>query len=208
METILKTAPAVEPISLDEAKRHLRIDIDETDHDDYLQDLIVVARQQVEMITWRKLVTQTWTAYLPDWPSGNYIELPFGELYSVTPEVIDGVSGIKYASNDIDATTGLFTTYAWVSTEYVVDTDYQLGRIVLVDGYTWPNETLSPTNPIEIVFICGYGLAADVPPQIKHAMKMIMSELFENREVSIIGTIQKEMDTVNNLLSNFRLNEL
>ena len=99
-------------------------------------------------------------------------------------------------------------TYSWVSTEYIVDTNYQLGRIVLVDGYTWPNETLYPTNPIEIVFICGYGLAVDVPPQIKHAMKMIMSELFENREVSIIGTIQKEMDIVNNLLSNFRLNEL
>ena len=201
METTLKTAPTVEPISLDEAKRHLRIDIDETDHDDYLQDLIVVARHQVEMITWRKLITQTWTAFLQDWPGGNYIELPFGKLQSVTPEVIDGVSGIKYTDTDGD-------TYSWVSTEYIVDTNYQKGRITLVDGYTWPNETLYPSNPIEIVFICGYGLATSIPPQIKQAMKMIMSELFENREISIIGTIQKEMDTVNNLLSNFRLNEL
>ena len=78
----------------------------------------------------------------------------------------------------------------------------------MVDGYTWPNETLSPTNPIEIVFICGYGLATSVPPQIKQAMKMIMSELFENRETSLIGVSFQEMDTVNNLLSNFRLNEL
>ena len=201
METTLTLAPTVEPISLDEAKRHLRIDIDETDHDDYLQDLIVVARQRVETVTWRKLVTQTWTAYLSDWPGGEYIELPFGTLQSVTPEVIDGVSGIKYTDSAGD-------TYSWVSTEYIVGTDYQKGRVTLADGYTWPNETLYPSNPIEIVFICGYGLAVSVPSQIKHAMKMIMSELFENREISIIGTIQKEMETVNNLLSDFRLNEL
>ena len=201
METTLKTAPVAEPISLDEAKRHLRIDIDETDHDDYLHDLIVVAREQVEMITWRKLVTQTWYAYLQRWPSGNYIELPFGKLQSVTPETIDGVSGIKYIDSDGDE-------YAWTSAEYIVGTDYQRGRITLVDGYTWPNETLYPSNPIEIVFICGYGLATSVPPQIKQAMKMIMSELFENRETSLIGVSFQEMDTVNNLLSNFRLNEL
>jgi uncharacterized phiE125 gp8 family phage protein len=201
METVLKTGPVVEPISLDEAKRHVRISIDDSDQDDYLQDLIVVAREQVEVITWRKLVTQTWYAYLQDWPSGEYIELPFGSLQSVTPEVIDGVSGIKYIGSDA-------TEYAWASTEYIVGTDYQKGRITLADGCTWPNETLYPSNPIVVEFICGYGLAVSVPAQIKHAMKMIISELFENREITIIGTIFKEMETVNNLLSNFRLNEL
>ena len=197
METTLKTAPTVEPISLDEAKRHLRIEIDETNHDDYLQDLIVVARNQVEMITWRKLITQTWYAYLQDWPcswpSAEYIELPFGNLQSVT--------AIKYTDSDGDEST-------WDSTEYIVGTDYQKGRVTLADGYTWPNETLYPSNPIEVEFLCGYGLAVSVPSQIKHAMKMIMSELFENREISIIGTIYKEMEIVNNLLSDFRLNEL
>ena len=193
METTLKTAPVAEPISLDEAKRHVRIDIDETDHDDYLQDLITVAREQVEMITWRKLVTQTWYAYLQDWPSGEYIELPFGKLQTVT--------AVKYT--DVDAAES-----TWDSAEYIVGTDYQKGRITLANGYTWPNENLYPSNPIEVEFVCGYGLAVSVPPQIKHAMKMIISELFENREISIIGTIQKEMDTVNNLLSDYRLNEL
>ena len=193
METVLKTAPAAEPISLDEAKRHVRIDIDETDHDDYLHDLITVAREQVEMITWRKLITQTWYAYLQDWPKGTYIELPFGKLQSVT--------AIKYTDVDGDEST-------WDSDEYIVGTDYQKGRVTLADGYTWPNETLYPSNPVEIEFVCGYGLAVSVPPQIKHAMKIIVSELFENREISIIGTIQKEMEPFNNLLSNFRLNEL
>ena len=193
METVLKTAPAAEPISLDEAKRHVRIDIDETDHDDYLHDLITVAREQVEMITWRKLITQTWYAYLQDWPKGTYIELPFGKLQSVT--------AIKYTDVDGDEST-------WDSDEYIVGTDYQKGRVTLADGYTWPSETLYPSNPIEVEFVCGYGLAVSVPAQIKHAMKMIISELFENRETSIIGVSFQEMEIVNNLLSNFRLNEL
>ena len=193
METTLKTAPVVQPISLNEVKRHLRIDIDDVDQDDYLQDLIVVARRRVESITWRKLITQTWYAYLQNWPRGEYIELPFGSLQSVT--------AIKYTDDDGDEST-------WSSSEYIVGTDYQKGRITLADGYTWPNETLYPSNPIEIEFLCGYGLAASVPPELKHAMKMIISELFENREISIVGVSFQEMDTINNLLSDYRLNEL
>ena len=190
METVLKTAPVAEPISLDEAKRHVRIDIDETDHDDYLQDLITVAREQVEMITWRRLGSQTWYAYLDDWPSADYIELPFGSLISVT--------AIKYTDVDGDEST-------WSSAEYIVGTDYQKGRITLADGYTWPSENLYPSNPIEIEFVCG---VVTIPAQVKHAMKMIISELFENRETSIVGVSFQEMEMVNNLLSNYRLNEL
>ena len=193
METTLKTAPAVEPISLDEAKQHLRINIDNLDHDDYIFDLITVAREQVEMITWRKLITQTWYAYFDNWPDGDYIELPFGSLQSVT--------AIKYTDDDGDVTT-------WDSDKYIVGTDYQKGRVTLADGYTWPNEALYPSNPIEIEFLCGYGLASAVPSRIKHAIKIILSELFENREIAIIGTSFKEMDTANRLLSDYRLNEL
>ena len=201
METVLKTAPLIEPVSLDEAKRHLRIDIGNTDHDIDIYDAIADARTQVETITWRKLITQTWYAYLQDWPRGDYIELPFGNLQSVTPATIDGVSGIKYIGSD-------GTAYAWDSDEYIVGTGYQEGRITLADGYTWPNETLYPSNPIEIVFICGWLTATAVPGTIKRAIKLYIGEYFENREISIFGTIQKEMETANNLLSNYRLNEL
>jgi uncharacterized phiE125 gp8 family phage protein len=201
METTLKTAPTVEPVTLDEVKRHIRVDVDNTDDDDYLETLITASRQRVEVITWRKLITQTWYAYPRDWPSGNYIELPFGNLQSVTSATIDGVNGIKYLDDDGDEA-------AWNSDEYIVGTDYQKGRITLGNGYTWPNETLYPSNPIEIEFLCGYGLAADVPGQIKHAMKIILGEMFENREASVVGTIYASIDTVNDLLSDYRLNEL
>jgi len=194
METTLKTAPTVEPISLNEAKRQCRISLDETAHDQDLIDYIVDARVHIEDITWRKLITQTWYAYFQDWPTGNYIELPFGELQSVTT--------VKYTDVDNSETT-------WSTDEYIVGTDYLHGRITLDDGYTWPNEVLYPSNPIEVEFVCGYGDAgSDVPSPIKRAIKLTLAEMFENRELSIIGTIHKELDTAKNLLSNYWLNDM
>lgn len=194
MQTKIKTAPTVEPVSIDEAKRHCVIDLDDTDHDDYINGLITMAREWVESYTWRKLITQTWYAYLDDWPSKDWIELPFGELQSVT--------SVKYYDTDN-------TEYTWSTTEYIVGTEYQHGRITLADGYTWPNENLYPSAPIVVEFVCGYGdTAASVPASIKHALKMMIAETFENREMSIAGVSYQTMDTVYNLLSDYRLNDL
>lgn len=196
METTLKTAPLAYPISLDEAKQHLRIDLDDTDHDDYVTGLIDVAVNHIEMLTWRKLISQTWYGYFDDWPRGNYFELPFGTLQSATAPII------KYT--DVDAVQS-----TWSSAEYIVGTDYLKGRITLADGYTWPNEVLYPSVPIEVEFVCGYGLTGvSVPPQIKHAIKIAISEFFENREVAFVGVSFQLSDTINNLLSDYRLIEL
>ena len=194
METVLKTAPLKEPVTLDEVKRHLRIALEDTQHDIYLTDLILTARRKAESLCWRRFITQTWYAYYPDWPKGDYIQLPFGSLQSVT--------AVKYTDVDNSETT-------WSSAEYIVGTDYLKGRITLEDGYTWPNENLYPSNPIEVEFVCGYGDAAtDVPNEIRQAMLIMIAEMFENREHTIMGFSVHKFDTVENLLSDFRLNEL
>lgn len=61
MTLALVTPPAVEPVSLAEAKRHLRVESD--DEDAYLADLIVAARAHVEAVAGRKLATQVWRRY-------------------------------------------------------------------------------------------------------------------------------------------------
>jgi len=194
METTLKTAPVKKPVSLDMVKRHVRIDVSDTDHDEILVELIGDATQYLESITWRRFITQTWYAYYDDWPKGDYIELPYGSLQSVT--------AIKYTDTDNAQST-------WSSAEYIVGTDYTRGRVTLDDGYTWPNEVLYPSNPIEVEFVCGYGDdPTDIPANIKRAMCIYISELYENREASIVGTIHKKLDTINCLISNHRLNEL
>ena len=70
MGLVIATAPAAEPISTADAKLHLRVDI--TDDNDLIDALVKVAREHVEIITRRALITQTWDYYLDDFP---------GELY-------------------------------------------------------------------------------------------------------------------------------
>jgi len=50
--------------------------------DSLITDLITTAREHVEDILRRKLITQTWKYYLDEWPKVNYIKLPFGNLQS------------------------------------------------------------------------------------------------------------------------------
>ena len=166
MKTVLKTAPTSYPITLKEAKGQLNIELDWTDDDDHINTLIATATDKAEQFLHRRLITQTWYLYLESWP--NKIILPFGKLQSVT--------AVKYKDEDGNEST-------WSSDEYIVDTDTEPGEIVLGYNESYPDDTLYPSNPIEIEFICGYGDdGSDVDPMIRHAIKTAISDLNENRE--------------------------
>lgn len=164
----LETAPVKYPVTLNEARKQCEIGTEQSEHDDYLNTLIAAATGQAEQYLHRRMITQTWKLYLEQWPCGSIIKLPFGRLQSVT--------SIKYKDVDGDETT-------WDSGEYIVDIQSEPGQIVLDYQEAWPTEELYPSNPIKIEFVCGYGLTgASVPAMIKHAMKLTISDLFENRE--------------------------
>ena len=140
MITRLITGPTGEVLTLDEAKDHLVVD--HTLDDSLIRALIQAAVTQAEDLTNRRLLTQTWRLYLQDWPSGDEIILPYGQLQSVT--------SVTYLDDD-----GVTNTLA--ATTYTVDTDSEPARIVLEDDETWPTESLYPANAIIIEFVCGYG---------------------------------------------------
>lgn len=167
-----------------------------TAEDDLLTAIIQAAREYVEDITRRTLLTQTWEYYLDKFPEDkDYIKLPFGNLQSVT--------SITYKDSD-----GTETTLV-ENTDYIVETNGRgCGRIVLCYGISWPSATLYPSNPITITFISGWTAAASIPFKIIAAIKMACSDLYENRESQIIGnTVQtyQENKTVMNLLASERL---
>src|SRR5947209_1452068 len=53
--------PGIEPITLDEAKAHLKVELEVQDDDDTIGGLITVAREQTEIYCRRALITQTIT---------------------------------------------------------------------------------------------------------------------------------------------------
>ena len=140
MITEIVTPPTGEVVTLSEAKTHMVVE--HTADDGYINMLIQAAIAQVETITWRRLLTQTWLLYLVDWPDGDYIELPYGNLQSVT--------SVKYRDKDGDWQT-------MDSDKYIVDTAFRKGRISLAEDEAWPGDDLYPGLPIKIEFVCGYG---------------------------------------------------
>jgi uncharacterized phiE125 gp8 family phage protein len=164
-----------------------------TAEDDLLEEILSAAREHVEDITRRALLTQTWDYYLDEWPATDFIKLPFGNLASVT----------SVSWKDTDGTETTLT----VTTDYLVETNgEQCGRIVLPYGCTWPSGTLYPSNPIKIRFICGWTAAANIPHKIKAACKLIAADLYENREGQTLATMNyQENKTVQRLLASARL---
>lgn len=147
----LTTAPATEPVLLGDLKTQLRIDT--SVDDDNLNDLIASARDHVEAVTGRALITQTWTIYYDSFP--RVFELPHPPLVSVTH--------IKYYDiDDADVTVG--------SSVYDVDVTPTLGVIRRKSGQSWPTTTLRPTKGVEVKLIAGYGDRDDIPGTLAQAI--------------------------------------
>jgi uncharacterized phiE125 gp8 family phage protein len=190
MKTTIVTAPTKEPISRALFKEHARISI--TDDDDYIDNLIQAVRRQVEQITNRALITQTWKLYLNDWPQGDYIKLPYPPLQTVT--------SVKYRESD-------YTESTMDSGDYRVLTNVEPGQVALDYGAVWPSETLiGNEESIYIEYTCGFGdERLDVPDDIRHACLMLCAHYYEMREPTVIGTILTPVPmTVDRLLADHR----
>ena len=170
MALTLFTAPAAEPVSVSEAKSHLRVDI--SDDDTLIGTLITAARVHVEQHLKRALVTQTWELVLDGFPASPEIRLPMPPLASVT--------SISYT--DKDGGAGSVS-----SGDYVVDIDREPGRIVLKNGKSWPSAVLKEAAGVRIKYVAGYGNAAAVPQPIKQAILLLVGTLYENREDTLVA---------------------
>lgn len=162
--------PSGEPLTLAEAKLHLRVDADITEDDSLITALIVTARQQAEHRTGRALLTQQWR-YSVDAFTVDSLELPLPKLQSV--------QAVSYLDNN-----GVRQTLA--NPEYDVITDELVGRIIPAYGKSWPSCREHPGS-VRVDYTCGFGAAADVPQSIKAWMLLAIGAWYENREALTAG---------------------
>lgn len=171
----LVTAPAVQPITVDECRAHLRIDFG--DDDDVVQALVAAAISHLDGwsgILGRCLITQVWAQDFAGWGRGE-LRLPFPDVCHVEITYID--------ENGIDRP---------LPPECFFLRHDCGGSYILIAGGRPALSSVHPF-PITISMTAGYGAnAADVPASIRHALKMLVGHWYENRE----ATSEKETKPV------------
>ncbi len=220
MPSVLVTAPIEEPVSLAEAKLHLRVDY--SNDDLLIAALITAARQHAENDTRRALVTQTWRQVLDQFPapgvnigSANWYGPQWGnspgplttlradgrtgfEIYLDHSPVVS-VDSLQYIDQD-----GVTQTLA--SSAYKLDSVTAPARLVPAYGTTWPS-TRNEINAVSVTYTCGFGAAAAVPETIKRWMLLRIGALYENREEVATGRgiTLTPMPFVDSLLTPYRV---
>ena len=165
----LDTAPAELAVSLEEAKAHLRVL--NNSQDGPIGDALAAAIGLLDGysgILGRCLVEQSWLLSFECWP-GRTIKLPLPPLISV-----EEIAYVDQADADQVVSPALYHVL-----------EGPLATIRLKPTAVWPTLGRNP-RAVTISFTAGYGAAADVPGALKAAIKLILGELFENREAEIL----------------------
>lgn len=192
----LITPPICLPITLTEAKLHLRVD--GTDEDTLIQALISGAAEHVQNETGRQLLTATRReSFCLEPGRTTLLRLPF-------PPFVELV-----ALEDAAAVEALQADGTWAAlpeSQYRVGAGSDPGQVLLIT----PN-LVCPSIAVEnlrITYKCGYGMPEDVPSVLKMSMLMLIAQFYKNREPTVAGSIAELPIGLDRILSLYRVMEV
>lgn len=179
------TPPAVEPVSLQFAKQHCRVD---TEADDlYIQSLISVARQYVEDVLDITICTTVWEV--------KYDLFPVWAIVLPRLPMLDRAVTVTYRSGD--------GTYSQLSsaTDFQVDASVLPGRIYPQWARAWP-ATRGDENSVTVRYSAGYGDdGQSAPPVVKHLILLLVAHWYDTRQPAVTGAPQSVPQTFETLLA-------
>lgn len=185
MSIRLITPPPVLPLTLDEAKLHLRVD--NTEEDSLITGYIAAATAFADGeygFLGRALVTQTWELVLDAFPV-HEIKVPLPPLQSVDAIKYDDPQG----NEQVVATTA-----------YWVDSASEPAWIVPATA-GWPTAVLDAVNAVRVRFTAGFDpstdsppdLRANIPQSIKQALLLQVGQFYAQREDISIGLMANKL---------------
>ena len=168
------TAASTFPVSLTEAKSHLKVD---TSADDtYITSIIKAATQLSEEYTNRffinTVIDQTCSS--------------FADLETLFKSKVNDVQYVRYYDSDNNLQTLTATVYDKMLS-------YEPSQIQLANNQSFP--TITKRNDAVICrYTVGYGSSAsDVPEVIKQAILLTIGNFYANRESVIVGRMVSEL---------------
>jgi uncharacterized phiE125 gp8 family phage protein len=191
MALVMITSPATEPLSVAEAKAHLRVD--GTAEDVLIASLVLTSRLHIEAALGLALITQGWKLILDRWPKGPSVPLPLRPVQSI-------------ASVQVLAADGTPATLA--ASDYLLEGQGVPPRLVRT-GVIWPEPGRAAAG-IEIAMTAGFGDgAADVPEPVRQALLLLVAHWYEHRDPIEIGSPETAIPrAVSELLLPFRVPRL
>ena len=198
------TPPVKYPVEPDEAMTWLKWDPSNLSDAQLIDEVIATATQMIEYYTARAIMTQTLEMHFVPEPT---VEVIAGQLYSGYDSLPSTIKLwrpplVSVASTGIKAVEENGTEHVQAATKYYVNTSSSnVGKIVLLSGSSWD---YYPNGSYKIQYVAGYGATVDkVPPPIRHAIKLMVSQLYGTRERGDI-TLTPEIKTV---LDELRIRE-
>lgn len=179
------SAPAAAPVSLTEAKAHLRVD--HSDDDDLIELLIEAAVSELDGwtgILGRAMVTQSWSQTFDGFCTRLRLPFPAATVASLTYIDTDG------DSQTVDAG------------DYVLRQDALGSFVETAHNVVWPSPR-SQAASVTVTFTAGTS-AADVPAALKAAVLLRVGDLYENREAGVDGSAIAGNPTIHALIAPFR----
>lgn len=181
------TAPTAQPVSLAEAKAHLRVD---HDHEDAtISALVASATSYLDGwsgILGRALVTQTWQQDMSELPGSGVVRLPLAPVRAVESILYrDPEGNMRNLAPDA----------------YSAPLADGLGPFIRVRERP---ATSRADDAVSVIFSAGYGGPEDVPPALRQAILLLIGHWYRNREAVTEGAAVELPFSVSVLVAPFR----